>query len=53
MALSRPARTGQEIAQIGAAIGREFSYRLLEAVSPDPGGGVLRRASSPNSWRRS
>ena len=24
----------KEIAQIGAAIGREFSYRLLEAVSP-------------------
>src|SRR5450432_2756445 len=24
----------KEIAQIGAAIGREFSYRLLEAISP-------------------
>ena len=29
--------TVREIAQIGAAIGREFSYRLLEAVSPVPG----------------
>jgi class 3 adenylate cyclase/tetratricopeptide (TPR) repeat protein len=27
----------REIAQIGAAIGREFSYRLLEAVSPIQG----------------
>ena len=27
----------KEIAQIGAAIGREFSYRLLEAVSPITG----------------
>ena len=27
----------REIAQIGAAIGREFSYRLLEAVSPVKG----------------
>ena len=27
----------KEIAQIGAAIGREFSYRLLEAVSPIQG----------------
>ena len=27
----------KEIAQIGAAIGREFSYRLLEAVSPIAG----------------
>jgi class 3 adenylate cyclase len=27
----------KEIAQIGAAIGREFSYRLLEAVSPIEG----------------
>ena len=27
----------KEIAQIGAAIGREFSYRLLEAVSPIKG----------------
>jgi class 3 adenylate cyclase len=27
----------REIAQIGAAIGREFSYRLLEAVSPIKG----------------
>jgi class 3 adenylate cyclase/predicted ATPase len=27
----------REIAQIGAAIGREFSYRLLEAVSPITG----------------
>jgi predicted ATPase len=27
----------KEIAQIGAAIGREFSYRLLEAVSPVQG----------------
>ncbi len=27
----------KEIAQIGAAIGREFSYRLLEAVSPISG----------------
>ena len=27
----------KEIAQIGAAIGREFSYRLLEAVSPVAG----------------
>jgi class 3 adenylate cyclase len=29
--------TVREIAQIGAAIGREFSYRLLEAVSPITG----------------
>ena len=27
----------KEIAQIGAAIGREFSYRLLAAVSPKTG----------------
>ena len=27
----------KEIAQIGAVIGREFSYRLLEAVSPIQG----------------
>ncbi len=27
----------KEIAQIGASIGREFSYRLLEAVSPVKG----------------
>ncbi|MER8886188.1 AAA family ATPase [Mesorhizobium sp. M0816] len=27
----------REIAQIGAAIGREFSYRLLEAISPITG----------------
>src|SRR5260370_8561683 len=27
----------KEIAQIGAAIGREISYRLLEAVSPIQG----------------
>ena len=27
----------KEIAQIGAAIGREFSYRLLEAVAPSKG----------------
>jgi hypothetical protein len=27
----------KEVAQIGAAIGREFSYRLLEAVSPIKG----------------
>ena len=27
----------KETAQIGAAIGREFSYRLLEAVSPIQG----------------
>ena len=27
----------KEIAQIGAAIGREFSYRLLEAVAPIKG----------------
>ena len=27
----------RDIAQIGAAIGREFSYRLLEAVSPIKG----------------
>jgi class 3 adenylate cyclase len=30
----------KEIAQIGAAIGREFSYRLLEAVSPVHGGAL-------------
>jgi class 3 adenylate cyclase len=29
--------TVKETAQIGAAIGREFSYRLLEAVSPTKG----------------
>jgi class 3 adenylate cyclase/predicted ATPase len=29
--------TAMEVAQIGAAIGREFSYRLLEAVSPITG----------------
>jgi class 3 adenylate cyclase len=29
--------TVREVAQIGAAIGREFSYRLLEAVSPITG----------------
>ena len=40
----------KEIAQIGAAIGREFSYRLLEAVSPIKG----RRCRTPSasSWRR-
>ena len=26
----------REIAQIGAAIGREFSYELIEAVAPMP-----------------
>ena len=31
----------KEIAQIGAAIGREFSYRLLEAVSPIKGEALL------------
>ena len=35
----------KEIAQIGAAIGREFSYRLLEAVSPIKGA-ALRDALS-------
>ena len=34
----------KEIAQIGAAIGREFSYRLLEAVSPIQGAGLAGRA---------
>jgi class 3 adenylate cyclase/predicted ATPase len=30
----------KEIAQVGAAIGREFSYRLLEAVAPVRGQGL-------------
>jgi class 3 adenylate cyclase len=30
----------REVAQIGAAIGREFSYSLLEAVSPIKGAGL-------------
>ena len=41
----------KEIAQIGAAIGREFSYRLLEAVSPIQGAEL--QGASPNSWRPS
>ena len=33
---ARPARPGQETAQIGAAIGREFSHALLAAVVRKP-----------------
>ena len=41
----------KEIAQIGAAIGREFSYRMLEAVSPVRGPAwveALRHLRQPN-----
>ena len=41
----------KEIAQIGAAIGREFSYRLLEAVIADPGAGVAGRARPAHRGR--
>ena len=34
----------KEIAQIGAAIGREFSHTLLEAVSPIKGHALSGRA---------
>jgi predicted ATPase len=39
----------REIAQIGAAIGREFSYHLLEAASPDPGAGIEGRPQPTRS----
>ena len=32
----RPARPGKEVAQIGSAIGREFSHALLAAVARKP-----------------
>ena len=47
----------KEIAQIGAAIGREFSYRLLEAVSPIGAGAAGRPGpadgggTDPRAWR--
>ena len=53
---------GKQVAQVGAAIGREFQFRLVEAVADLPkaqlaqglnqlvvSGLVLRRGSSPNS----
>ena len=43
----------KEIAQIGAAIGREFTYRLLEAVSPIKGEALqeaLRQLMEAESW---
>lgn len=48
--LDRLARV-KETAQIGAAIGREFSYRLLEAVSPIRGRRRYRTRSGSSSRR--
>ena len=44
---ARPARSAKEVAQIGAAIGREFSHALLAAVvsKPERGAGIGARPS--------
>ena len=39
------------MAQIGAAIGREFSYALLEAIAPVRGSGAERRAATAHGSR--
>jgi class 3 adenylate cyclase len=42
--LDRLGAAAKQVAQIGAAIGREFSYELLAAVAQWAGGGAARRA---------